>query len=330
MKPYRLPSKKRTLPYHMTENLPSPRVDLMPTQNFPMLMPLPEKINLSDSDSSSTNSILIPDVPTKANEKDLRLYLPKPRAVLQRRNTICGDQPSGYRGTIVFWHELNNKADQDSPSLRDKSVSFGFGLEMSSTARPTTCIGIHNVGNSHDKYGDLGNALKGSLPDMKMVKSSSKASAETTNDVNGNSIATNSEPRAIDDAKAKQDVKSKVVKFCAANDVMEHSSVINSNISDVIPYADDDDIDEVTDSLRSRGGEEKENNTTNVSWTSVSSNAKSPIKPKVSANTTGLAEAINVTLIKNQSEKAKENCLNNANDDGSYRFFICFFFLNFG
>lgn len=161
MKPYRLPSKKKTIPYRLCENLPSPRIDLIPTQNFPMPLPLarvPEK-HLEDDSDSSCSDLLTPTETIKAPEKDLRLYLPKPRAVLQRRNTICGDRASGFKGNIVFWHET--RMDQDSPSLRDKSVSFGFGLEM--TARPTTCIGIGNVNAPIGRLADFGANYKGSL-----------------------------------------------------------------------------------------------------------------------------------------------------------------------
>lgn len=321
MKPYRLPSKKRALPYHLGESLPSPRIELIQSQHFP-LMPLPEKSNLEDSDSSSTSSILIPAAPAKTTEKDLRLYLPKPRAVLQRRNTICGDQPSGYRGNIVFWHEINNKTEQDSPSLRDKSVSFGFGLEMSSTVRPTTCIGIHNA---HDKYGDLGNALKGSLPDMKTTKENS-TKADTTNDVNGNKISSNAgDSQTADDLKNKQDAKSKVVKFSTAHDIIEHSIAINSSAIDVIPYADADDVNEINDltvteikTIQQKVDSCSSNHKVNVNENvrSMSLSAKSPIKPKPVISDNGIAEAINTTLIKSQSEKSKENALNNAIDNG--------------
>lgn len=155
IKPYRLPSKKRSLTYRFSESLPSPRIEFIPPQNFPVLLPLREKSNLSDSDTSSTSSILIPAEPIKTNENDLCLYLTKPRAVLQRRHTICGDQVSGFRGSITFWHEMNVRRNMEGTSLRDKSVSFGFGLEISSAKRPITCIGIRN----NDKYGDLAGKL---------------------------------------------------------------------------------------------------------------------------------------------------------------------------
>lgn len=309
MKPYRLPSKKRSLPYRFSENLPSPRIELMPSQNFPMLMPLPEKNNLTDTDSSSASSISIPAEPTKTNDKDLRLYLPKPRAVLQRRNTICGDQAAGFRGNIRFLHEINIRQNVEGNSLRDKSVSFGFGLE-----RPTV-IGIHSVGTTyqHDKYGDLGNALKGSLPDIKTVKNNSSSDQTTTikmteNDVNDNKISTNGSSGAAGDngdngdieATDRQDVKSKVVKFNTTHDIIGNTNGI-VNMIDSIPYADASDVNETED--ESKGKYENSEMAIKLNG-SASSTAtpKLPLKMKVinAANDTGLAEAINITLIKNQ------------------------------
>lgn len=221
MKPYRLPSKKRALPYRFGDNLPSPRIELLPSQNFPVLLPLSEKGNLSDSDSSSSDSMMIPVEPTKNNEKDLRLYLPKPRAVLQRRNTICGDQASGFRGNITIWHEMNIRRNIEGNNLRDKSVSFGFGLEISLDKRPITCIGINL----------LGNALKGSLPDMAATdKENEKQSLPKTsaNDVNDNTISQCGEVSNIsDNNKYENDGKARAVKFNTSQDIIE--KLIESN-----------------------------------------------------------------------------------------------------
>lgn len=307
MKPYRLPSKKRSMPYRFSENLPSPRIELMPSQNFPMLMPLPEKNNnnnLTDTDSSSASSISIPAESSKTNEKDLRLYLPKPRAVLQRRNTICGDQASGFRGNIMFLHEMNMRRNGECNSLRDKSVSFGFGLEMSSSAsssvvRPTTCIGI-----GIDKYGDLGNAMKGSLPDMKIVKS---PTTDPTNnkpteiDVNDNNVSANG-----DESTNRPDTKSKVVKFQTAHDIIGNTN----GILDSIPYADASDVNEVDDDGNGRYENSKLDKQLNGSTTVT---PKLPLKTKSvpATNDTGLAEAINVTLIKSQ-HKTKDISIDQA------------------
>lgn len=271
MKPYRLPSKKRSMPYRLglSENLPSPRIDLVPSQNFSMLLPLPEKANLSDSDSSSSSSILLPVEPiTKSTEKDLRLYLPKPRAVLQRRNTICGDRASGYRGNVIFWHEFNHRMDQqDSPSLRDKSVSFGFGLEMSSS-RPTTCIGIHNNSVGGDKNGELASALKGSLPDMKHVKSGRATQ-------NRDDVTVKPSNAAEDEDLQPKQMKNKVVKFDTQNVLV--------SASDSIPYADADDIEEMAES--------SEPEIPRLMEPTVVQIHTQPLSPK-------LAEAVNETLIR--------------------------------
>lgn len=152
----KLPSKKRSLPYRW-DNIPSPRITM---QDF--MLPLsyvPEKSYSSDSDSSIEN---VPLALEENCDRDIRMFLPKPRAVLQRRHTICGDDLSSLKniGNVVIWHERksNKGGNIDSLSLRDKCVSFGYGLEMS--ARPTTCIGIkedlkaHNSNNENNQTAD--------------------------------------------------------------------------------------------------------------------------------------------------------------------------------
>lgn len=302
MKPYRLPSKKRALPYRFGENLPSPRIEFIPSQNFPVLLPLTEKGNLTDSDSSSSSSISIPAEPTKSNEKDLRLYLPKPRAVLQRRNTICGDQASGFRGNITFWHEMTIRRNIEGNSLRDKSVSVGYGLD--STKRPITCIGIHN----QEKYGDLSGALKGSLPDMKSTREDVKASAakQTPNDVNDNTISQWTDP-AIDSSipKSKLDGKPKTVKFNPSHDIIEH---LNAPNGESVLHGDGDDDGHV---------DKHEKLSENTDLNAVPT---LPMKLKQMCtmnNNTGLAEAINVTLIKSKHEKSKETA--QIIDEGEFR-----------
>lgn len=154
----KLPSKKRSIPYRW-DNLPSPRVELF---NMPdLLMPSSQVIKkevVSDIEDSSGNESETP-TETKSSDKELRLYLPKPRAaVLQRRHTICGDDLTNFQniGNLVLWHNRKiNRDNLESPSLRDKSVSFGFGLEL--TQRPTTCLGISE---------SITSRLKSSLPSM--------------------------------------------------------------------------------------------------------------------------------------------------------------------
>lgn len=115
------------------------------------------------SDSDDCSDIMTP-TDRKASNKDLRLYLPKTRAVLQRRNTICGDQVTGFkRNNVMLWHEYKD-GEADSPSLRDKSVSFGFGLEIAAARPTTTCLG--QIGqNGPARFAEFG-GLKGSLPDI--------------------------------------------------------------------------------------------------------------------------------------------------------------------
>ncbi|XP_053697808.1 uncharacterized protein LOC128744666 [Sabethes cyaneus] len=166
IKPYRLPSKKRSLPYRWGENLPSPRAELFALQDFSLpLARVPEKHVSSDSESENSDILTPTDV--KKSDKDIRLYMPKPRAVLQRRHTL-----SSFKDliSVSFWHERQTKLQSNDPqSLRDKSVSFGFGLEMA--PRPTTCLGMVNATtsgaalNGQSKFNSFG-GLKGSLPDI--------------------------------------------------------------------------------------------------------------------------------------------------------------------
>ncbi|XP_016999437.2 CNK3/IPCEF1 fusion protein [Drosophila takahashii] len=170
MQPYRLPSKKRNMANRWAEQMPSPRTAFLTLDTDPMatggMGSVPtnpskslssEKRELtkvtnpvssaSDSDSSCS------DIPTPTDPKlaarEIRLYYPKPRALLQRRNTICGDEFLSLKHSdlvVPSWHERKPgvgspaNCDPSSPSIRDKSISFGYGLEIA--PRPTTCIGI--------------------------------------------------------------------------------------------------------------------------------------------------------------------------------------------
>lgn len=160
MKPYRLPSKKRTVPYKWGESLPSPRPELFSIPDYPLTIAHITEKSQIPSDSESVNSDILTPTTPKETSKEMRLFLPKPRTVIQRRNTICGDQVSSFKnlGNIMYWPEKRSiTKDEESPSLRDKSISFGFGLELAQ--RPTTCLGITNG------YG-LTVGMKGSLPEM--------------------------------------------------------------------------------------------------------------------------------------------------------------------
>lgn len=316
MKPYRLPSKKRSLPHRFGENLPSPRVELMSTQNFPVIS-MSERGNLGDSDSSSSSSIMGPPESTK-NEKD-RLFLPKPRAVLQRRNTICGDQASGHSGNITFWHEINVRPSVASSNLRDKSVSFGFGLE--NAARPSTCLGIHNTKTTHDKYGDKnGAALKGSLPDIKTVDDKAcklpiKATpapapphplplpllspAQTTikrDDDHYTVGNVNTITQNIERIQHSDSIKNKAVKFNTSHN--DSTEQINDKDSPMNLYA--------TSNNKSGSVEVP---LTPIDHYRLSSkhevSPKLPLRPRLSNagnGETSLAEAVNTTLINNQNE----------------------------
>ncbi|EDW48277.1 uncharacterized protein LOC6609587 [Drosophila sechellia] len=170
MQPYRLPSKKRNMAARWAAQMPSPRAafltldtEQLATEGTGSAVPDPSKSlssekrevltkvnpvsSASDSDSSCS------DIPTPTDPKlaarEIRLYYPKPRALLQRRNTICGCEYLSLKNSdlvVPSWHERKpgvgspTNCDPGSPSIRDKSISFGYGLEMA--ARPTTCIGI--------------------------------------------------------------------------------------------------------------------------------------------------------------------------------------------
>lgn len=144
IKPYRLPSKKRSHPYRWGESIPSPReIDFLNTHDFfPCLKSLPEK-QLLNSDSELSSSDTDDHAPTKPgsalleHDRTNNFFNIK----IHRRHSICCD---GYSMLKYLKGNESNAADQrldDSPSLRDKSISFGFGLE-STGPRPTTHLGV--------------------------------------------------------------------------------------------------------------------------------------------------------------------------------------------
>lgn len=226
----KLPSKKRSIPYRW-DNLPSPRVEPL---NMPDLLMPPSQAKkkevISDiEDLSGNESDPMTPTETKASDKELRLYLPKPRAaVLQRRHTICGDDLTNFQniGNLVLWHNRKfNKEHLDSPSLRDKSVSFGFGLEL--TQRPAT-LGITDY--------LIVNRLKTSLPSMA---------------ARGN--------ETIPEGDEKQDNPTllgvKVVRFDSNKSLeLTQDSKYLCNVDDTIiesfmpiPYADDENVSDVVE-----------------------------------------------------------------------------------
>lgn len=287
MKPYRLPSKKKVMPYRWGgDTQPSPRMDLLPIKDFPVpLSQVPEKHTSSDSDCSD---ILTP-TDTKSSNKDLRLYLPKPRAVLQRRNTICGDQVSGFKNNVMFWHEYKNRTNTaDSPSLRDKSVSFGFGLEIA--PRPTTCLGIGNAGG---KFNDF-SGLKGSLPEI--------------GETNGKNIKND-----LIVGQSKPGI-SKVVRFDSNKKFNEYKdnkyacNVENTilEVFEPIPYVDDDEVLVATSPAA-------------VPTNNKCDNSEEPKKVNRMNADAGLAQAVNQVLVQREIikwETCNKNNKFSINNDG--------------
>uniref|UniRef100_A0A1I8P3Q7 Connector enhancer of kinase suppressor of ras n=1 Tax=Stomoxys calcitrans TaxID=35570 RepID=A0A1I8P3Q7_STOCA len=161
MQPYRLPSKKRNIGARWGENATSARPGFLAVPETTYKIPLTlnsENEKNDDADTDSICSDILTPTDAKVLEKESRLYYPKPRAMLQRRNTICGDEILRHKSLGLVSHWIESKAgigtDPSSPSLRDKSVSFGFGLEI--TSRPTTCIGISGGPNAKyaSEFGD--------------------------------------------------------------------------------------------------------------------------------------------------------------------------------
>jgi connector enhancer of kinase suppressor of Ras 2 len=130
----KLPSKKRSIPYRFDNPPPSPRIELEMTAPELTLPPPKKKEIISDTDESSGNeSDVLTPTEIKSSDKELRLYLPKPRAAIQftRRHTISGNDLSSFKniGNSVLWHERKLKGDIESTtSLRDKSVSVSIFL----------------------------------------------------------------------------------------------------------------------------------------------------------------------------------------------------------
>lgn len=227
MKPYRLPSKKKALRW---DTSPSPRPDLLHIQDFSLpLTQVTEKHEepFDDDILDDADDILDPKM-KKSSEKEIRLYLPKSRAVLQRRNTICG-HVMGFENNVLFWHEHRNRENNqtESSQLRDKSVSFGFGLEIAT--RPRTILGIGHSAAS--RFNDF-SGVKGSMHGK------------------DSSLADDSFEKQEDEVVSKPGI-SKVVRFDSTQIVNEYkdsqySCNVENTILEVfepIPYVDDDEID---------------------------------------------------------------------------------------
>lgn len=261
MQPYRLPSKKRNVGSRWGENVPSPRPGFLavPENNtfkLPLLSADNEKTD--DGDTDSICSDILTPTDAKVVEKESRLYYPKPRAMLQRRNTICGDELLGHKNVagIPVWHDhkAGTAGDPASPSLRDKSVSFGFGLEI--TPRPTTCIGIGgNNGSGNGKFsGDVksgGGGFGDSLNKLRQV------------------VEQPNEEQQQQEVTSKPGV-CKVVRFDANMKVEDYPvdekytcNVQNTILEtfEPIPFADEEDEDDVLQALKNITSGKKNLNT---------------------------------------------------------------------
>lgn len=349
MKPYRLPSKKKSIPHQWGDaTASSPRtIDFQqghnefPTVPFPTLLAqqeqqqhqqqqqqqpplllqqstLPRVVEKHTSSDSDCSDILTPTTP-KCSDKDLRLYLPKPRAVLQRRNTICGDQVSDFKNNnVMFWHErFSRDSADDSPSLRDKSISFGFGLEIA--PRPTTCLGIGSSAGGFGKFADFGGALKGSLPDI----------IKTENNRKNNKSSKDNDGDDDDGKDVSKPGVSKVVRFDSNNDVYKYkdskySCNVENTILEVfepIPYVDDEDTTAAAGSS-SNFAAAKEQSKPKVALT------KPPVMKRMIHRNVGkdseIVEAVNDVLVKDQRFERSASVpayaidlKKNSDDDGS-------------
>lgn len=151
---YQMPMKRRP---RWVEILPIEKIiEQSPEKEDNCSMTQQSEKSTCESDNESICSDVSTPTDTKTHDKEIRMYLPKPSKMLQRRNTICGDDMSICRKVISdplahddrgCWDDV----DPSSPSLRDKSVSFGFGLEFA-PPRPTTCLGIST---SNAKFRDI-------------------------------------------------------------------------------------------------------------------------------------------------------------------------------
>lgn len=134
---------------------------------------------------------------------------------------------------MLSWHKFRHgtTAIAESPSLRDKSVSFGFGLDA--TPRPTTHTGLSNHYNrTHD--------IKASLPAIP----GSELSSGSGSDADENS------ENSVESRYPKPGV-SKVVRFETTKDMdskfkdNEYTCKVDQTVLEVfepIPFADDEDV----------------------------------------------------------------------------------------
>lgn len=260
MKPYRLPSKKKTLPSRwgtdevvVATNPPVlPRQQFLLNNNFSinhhpttssqqadaanprgMALPSPHQSpekQLLTSDWEEGSDIA---TPTESKPTD---FLLESRAIVQRRHTICADRGyCGYKSQMLSWHKFRHgtTAIAESPSLRDKSVSFGFGLDTA--PRPTTHTGMSN--HQHRSY----DTTKGSLPAIPGGDHSSGSGSDEGDETSENSI----------ESRYPKPGVSKVVRFESTGEMdkefkdNEYTCKVDQTVLEVfepIPYADDEDV----------------------------------------------------------------------------------------
>ncbi|ETN62892.1 connector enhancer of ksr [Anopheles darlingi] len=258
IKPYRLPSKKRSQPYRWGESLPSPRTtDTFALQDFSRpLERVPEKHVPSDTESEGSDILTPTDV--KEAEKEIRLYLPKPRAVLQRRHTLSSFKDLVGVGT---WYDRTAAGGKrplasEMQSLRDKSVSFGFGLEMA--PRPTTtCLGLVPMNEGEGDTGAPGKCasfggLQSSLPDIipsEVNRSRPEVSPNERSVLGSGGKSARDGPEQNGESDAYKAGVSKVVRFESSSKADEchvdskYSCKVDSTVLETfepIPYVDED------------------------------------------------------------------------------------------
>ncbi|XP_056638089.1 uncharacterized protein LOC130446068 isoform X1 [Diorhabda sublineata] len=165
MKPYRLPSRKRSgqnWSSRWNDNIPSPR--LLPIINLPPITISKSEDEAEVADAETELSSSDSEPPDSPLDSSCRMYPLKPRPILQRRNTISGGTPTNkraYPSIEQYWdfiksrnnnahsssyHIDSSKFDEDTKFLRDKSASCNVGLDL--TPRPTTVIGLGHTNNA--------------------------------------------------------------------------------------------------------------------------------------------------------------------------------------
>lgn len=184
MKPYRLPTKKRSTPVRWGE--PSSPIlcrplELLPSvkRNFRLTAPKPDPIPEDSTDAAaqpSTNNnnngalhedsdsdLLTPTA--KLPDHELHVLFQTSRPFLQRRNTVCGDKSESFKylSNVKFWQDR-----------RDKSISMGFGMENAANVFPQP------QQSQPPAQPGIGAHLNGSMPDI-LTTTTTTTTAEENN-----------------------------------------------------------------------------------------------------------------------------------------------------